>query len=170
MARTTRMKWMARLARISTASLNRHLHDEVVIFLRNTRAFVVYSFKEFRLQATAIPLYVTWVKTERLVRVPQTHIFFVRTCAGTLYQRRRVGLRMCLECLSLCAHQKSFVRLMFRRTLLDVPDPFSSFPFTPPPTQPSLLQTGMSVNTCAPIHGEVYCVAEWLNRALLTEV
>ena len=81
--------------------------------------------------------------------MPQTHIFLVRTCAGTLYQRARVGSRMCLECLSLCVHQKSFVRIMFRRTLLGVLDPFPSFPSTPPPTQPSLLQTGMSVNSCA---------------------
>ena len=50
-------------------------------------------------------------------------------------------------------HQKSFVRLLFRRALLGVPDPFPSFPATPPPTQPSLLQTGMSANTCADPRG-----------------
>ena len=55
--------------------------------------------------------------------------------------------------LSLCAHQKSFVCLMFRRTLLGVSDPFPSFPSTPPRTQLSLLLTGMSAITFADPRG-----------------
>ena len=91
------------------------------------------------------------VKTEHLVRVPQTHIFLMLLTCETSSTHTR-GLK-CLECLSLRAHLKSLVRLMFRRTLLDVPDPFLSFPSTPPHTQPPLLQAGTGMNTCAHPHG-----------------
>ena len=93
------------------------------------------------------------MKTAHLVRVTRTHIFLV-LCTRDSCARHIINARALAQgnvgCLSPRAHQKSFVRLMFRRTLLDVPDPFPSFCSTPPPTQFSLL---MSMNSCATPQG-----------------
>ena len=51
---------------------------------------------EFRLQAIAIPLQATGMKTEHLVRTPQTHIFLVSPAHVTNVQDMSdVGSRMC---------------------------------------------------------------------------
>ena len=69
------------------------------------------------------------VKTAHLVRVTQTHIFLV-VCTRDSRARHTINAHALaqehVECLSPRAHQKSSVRLTFRRTLLDVPNPFPS--------------------------------------------
>ena len=58
---------------------------------------------------------------------------------------------------------------MFRLTLLGVPDPFSSFPPTPPPRQPCCNRLER-VQILAPIHGAVRCLAEYFSGANLGTV
>ena len=86
------------------------------------------------------------VKTAHLLRVTQTHIFLVlrtRDSRAGHIINAHASAQEHVGCLSPRAHQKAFVPLMFRRALLDVPDPFPSFCSTPPPTQSSKLNTGM---------------------------
>ena len=70
-----------------------------------------------------------------------------RTCVGSTPNGQGH-----VDCLSPLAQQKSLIRSMFRGTLLESqfssPNPFSSFCSTPPPTQTSLLNTGMSMTPC----------------------
>ena len=65
------------------------------------------------------------VKTAHLVRVTQTHIFFV-LCTRDSHAGHIINAHALahghVDCSSPRAHQESLVRLMFRRTLLDVRD------------------------------------------------
>ena len=58
---------------------------------------------------------------------------------------------------------------MFHRPHLDVPDPFSSFCSTPPPTtQTSLFMTGIRRSTCATSHGG-FQICRLVEPTLLTD-
>ena len=93
--------------------------------------------------------HVVQLKPAHLVRVTQMHMFLVSCThssrAGHIHARALA--RGHVDCLNTHAHQRSLVRLMFRGTLFDAPGPFPSFRSTPPPTQSSLLHTGMSMKT-----------------------
>ena len=94
------------------------------------------------------------MKTEHLLRVALTHIFLVlHTRDSHIINAHALAQEM--RIVSPRAHQKSLVGLMFRRTRLEVPDPFPSFCSTPHPTQSSMLMTEMSMNPCASPPGGV---------------
>ena len=108
------------------------------------------------------------VKTAHLVGVTQTHMFLV-VCTRDSRARHIINAHALAQehvgCLSPRAYQKSSVRVTFRRTLLDVPNPFPSLCSTPPPAQSSLLNTGMGMNPVL-LRKEVFPLAEWPNNAL----
>ena len=135
--------------------------SEPSTFLQESCTFVVFFFFfTFRVLTFANVVHATGCE-DSTPRTRDTDAHFFSCCAHVTVRAGHVINAHALaqghvDCLSLRAHQKSLVRLMLRRTLLDVPDRFPSFCSTPPPTQSSLLNTGMSMNRCATPSGSLF--------------
>ena len=106
------------------------------------------------------------MKTAHLVRterVAQTHIFSCTRDQGTCVGSRPNGQGH-VDDLSLCTHQKSLIRRMFRGTLLESQfssaSPFSPFCSAPLPAQTLLLNTAI-VKNHALLRKEVSSLADW---------
>ena len=70
------------------------------------------------------------------------------------------------DVLHLCASFASSTHNMFHRPLLDVPDPFPSCCFTPPPSTPTALHMTAIRSPLVVLRRKDYCLAIWLNPLL----